>query len=147
MPRASRNIIVGERELQIVVDRLSAVYGASPRRGHGNASERRLGAAWCIGETLAACGGYDLMWMVYQMIEERCGPPAPLGWIKPGTASRYPALSSGLPIRQPDIAVPPTIISALSTAGMRAVKLMMTPEPELTPAQQNKLKYKPAENL
>lgn len=74
MPRPRRTIVVGERELQIVVDRLSAIHGLRRHAEYPGEAERRLGATWCIGETLAACGGYELMWLVYQMTEESCGP-------------------------------------------------------------------------
>lgn len=73
MPRQRRSIVVGERELQTVVDRLSAIYGSTRATSFPNEAERRLSPTWCIGETLAACGGYELMWLVYQMTEESCG--------------------------------------------------------------------------
>lgn len=70
MLRTGRSIVVGERELEPVVERLTSLYEArKPARWIATEPE----AVWCIGETLAACGGYDLMWIVFQMVEERCG--------------------------------------------------------------------------
>jgi hypothetical protein len=72
MPRSGRSIAVGERELEPVVERLTLLYASrKPERSPVTEPD----AVWCIGETLAACGGYDLMWIVFQMVEERCGEP------------------------------------------------------------------------
>lgn len=70
MLRTGRSILVGEQELEPVVERLTSLYDAR------TITRSRLAepdTVWCIGETLAACGGYDLMWIVFQMVEERCG--------------------------------------------------------------------------
>lgn len=71
MLRTGRSIFVGERELEPVVERLTSLYDARKPARQRPGSEPE--SAWCIGETLAACGGYDLMWIVFQMVEERCG--------------------------------------------------------------------------
>jgi len=89
-------------DTRIIVDRLAALYQAAkevppePERRPGLRAidladleeppsrrdavlDRRSGieyAAWCIGETLAAAGGRDLMDRVYGEFEDRLGPRA-----------------------------------------------------------------------
>lgn len=68
-------ISVGEHEIQSVVERLIALHAMSLRQSEaGSYTPSEPTAAWCIGETLAACGGYELMWLVFKAFEEREGP-------------------------------------------------------------------------
>jgi len=78
MITVNSHISVGEREIEPVVARLSSIYelASAPEGGpvDDRVSDRALTPAWCIGETLAACGGYDLMWLAFKAVEERNGP-------------------------------------------------------------------------
>lgn len=75
MPETGHRLPLSETELEPVVARLALLRGSE----EGDTSADRVAkdgvhpAAWCIGETLAACGGYDLMWLVYRMFEDRHG--------------------------------------------------------------------------
>lgn len=61
---------LGAREMETVVARVRSLYADHIERGGEGCGAQ---GAWCIGETLAACGGYDLMWLVYRMIEDHHG--------------------------------------------------------------------------
>lgn len=67
---------VGEFEMSSVVARLALTYASrvAKCRARDDDEDACPDVAWCLGETLAACGGYDLMWLVYRMVEERHGP-------------------------------------------------------------------------
>ena len=65
---------VGEFEMSSVVARLASIYASRIAKRCARNDDACPDAAWSIGETLAACGGYDLMWLVYRMIEKRHGP-------------------------------------------------------------------------
>lgn len=59
-----------------VIERLGKLYQANPTAEGGEQHDH----AWYIGETLAACGGYELMWSVFQAIE-RCHGPSGAAWL------------------------------------------------------------------
>lgn len=64
--------VLGHQEMQAVIGNLGALYAMANEKG----PERKAQdfAARCIGETLGACGGWDLMQFVFGMFEDAHGP-------------------------------------------------------------------------
>lgn len=78
MLQKNPQIVIDESAMKPVVERLATLYEAAGARMASDGEVNQ--PVWCIGETLAACGGYDLMWLAFQMTERIYGTDA-AGWV------------------------------------------------------------------